>query len=200
MPITDILARNANLYGPEISLVERDPAHQTRREITWDAFDRQANQVANALIKRGIRKNDKVVHLMMNCLEWLPIYFGILRTGAWVVPLNFRFNSEDIQYCTSLAEAKALIVKTGSRGAKVHHADGSVQEVPGFPVEVVNILGAGDAFAAGFIYGYLKGWDLYKSCRMGNACGAHVVTQLGCANFTPYEKDILEFIESKGGF
>ena len=95
---------------------------------------------------------------------------------------------------------EALIVKTGSRGAVVHKADGSVEEVPGFPVEVVNILGAGDAFAAGFIYGYLKGWNLYQSCRMGNACGAHVVTQLGCANFTPYEKDILEFIESKGGF
>ena len=95
---------------------------------------------------------------------------------------------------------EALIVKTGSRGAMVYQADGSNVEVPGFPVEVVNILGAGDAFAAGFIYGYLKGWDLYKSCRMGNACGAHVVTQLGCANFTPYEKDILEFIESKGGF
>jgi len=94
----------------------------------------------------------------------------------------------------------ALIVKTGSRGANVYLPDGSVQEVPGFPVEVVNILGAGDAFGAGFIYGYLKGWDLYKCCRMGNACGAHVVTQLGCANFTPYEKDILEFIESKGGF
>ena len=95
---------------------------------------------------------------------------------------------------------EALIMKTGSRGALVYRADGSKTEVPGFPVEVVNILGAGDAFAAGFIYGYLKGWDLYLSCRMGNACGAHVVTQLGCANFTPYEKDILEFIESKGGF
>jgi 5-dehydro-2-deoxygluconokinase len=95
---------------------------------------------------------------------------------------------------------EALIMKTGSRGALVYRADGSKTEVPGFPVEVVNILGAGDAFAAGFIYGYLKGWDLYKSCRMGNACGAHVVTQLGCANFTPYEKEILEFIESKGGF
>ena len=94
----------------------------------------------------------------------------------------------------------ALIVKTGSRGAIVYRPDGSVQTVPGFPVEVVNILGAGDAFAAGFIYGYLKDWDLYKCCRMGNACGAHVVTQLGCANFAPYEKDILEFIESKGGF
>lgn len=94
----------------------------------------------------------------------------------------------------------ALIVKTGSRGAVVYLPDGTVQEVPGFPVEVINILGAGDAFAAGFIYGYLKGWDWYKCCRMGNACGAHVVTQLGCANFTPYEKEILAFIESRGGF
>ncbi|RIH65854.1 5-dehydro-2-deoxygluconokinase [Mariniphaga sediminis] len=94
----------------------------------------------------------------------------------------------------------ALIVKTGSRGAVVYLPDGTVQKVPGFPVEVVNILGAGDAFAAGFIYGYLKGWDWYKCCRMGNACGAHVVTQLGCANFTPYEKEILAFIESRGGF
>ncbi len=94
----------------------------------------------------------------------------------------------------------ALIVKTGSRGAVIHLPDGTVTEVPGFPVEVVNILGAGDAFAAGFIYGYLKGWELYKCCRMGNACGAHVVTQLGCANFTPYEDEILRFIESRGGF
>ncbi len=94
----------------------------------------------------------------------------------------------------------ALIMKTGSRGAVVYLPDGTIQEVPGFPVDVLNILGAGDAFAAGFIYGFLKGWDWYKCCRMGNACGAHVVTQIGCANFTPYEKDILEFIETKGGF
>ena len=95
---------------------------------------------------------------------------------------------------------EALIMKNGSRGAVVYLPDKSSREVPGFPVEVVNILGAGDAFAAGFIYGYLKGWDWYKCCRMGNACGAYVVTQLGCANFTPYEEEILTFIESKGGF
>ena len=94
----------------------------------------------------------------------------------------------------------SLIIKTGSRGAVVYLPDGTIQEVPGFPVEVVNVLGAGDAFGAGFIYGFLKGWDLYKCCRMGNACGAHVVTQLGCANFNPYEKEILAFIESRGGF
>ena len=85
---------------------------------------------------------------------------------------------------------EALIMKTGSRGAKIYLPDGTSQEVPGFPVKVLNILGAGDAFAAGFIYGLLKGWDLFKSCRMGNACGAWVVTKLGCANFNPYEKDV----------
>ncbi len=109
MIITEILSRNARMYGQEIALIERDPAQNARKEITWEAFDQQANQVATALIKRGIQKNDKVVHLMMNSLEWLPIYFGILRTGAWVVPLNFRFNAEDIEYCTDIAEAKAFV-------------------------------------------------------------------------------------------
>ncbi|MBI9064299.1 MAG: 5-dehydro-2-deoxygluconokinase [Marinilabiliaceae bacterium] len=98
------------------------------------------------------------------------------------------------------SKAKVLIMKTGSKGSQVYLPDGTVTEVPGFPVEVLNILGAGDAFAAGFIYGYLKGWDWYKCCRIGNACGAHVVTQLGCANFTPYEEEILNFIEAQGGF
>ena len=95
---------------------------------------------------------------------------------------------------------KVLIVKRGEKGASVHLPDGRVQDVPGFPVEVYNILGAGDAFAAGFIYGYLNGWDWYKSTRMGNACGAIVVTRHGCANFMPYEKETLDFIAEKGGF
>ncbi len=70
----------------------------------------------------------------------------------------------------------------------------------GFPVEVFNVLGAGDAFAGGFLYGYLKGWDLYRSARMGNACGAIVVTRHGCANFMPYEEEALRFVEERGGF
>jgi len=46
---------------------------------------------------------------MINCLEWLPFYFGILRTGAWAVPLNFRFTADDIKYCADIAEAKAIV-------------------------------------------------------------------------------------------
>lgn len=109
MIITEILARNARMYGEEIALVEREPARNLRRSMTWKAFDDAANKVANALIAKGVKQGDKVIHLMMNCLEWLPAYFGILRTGAWAVPLNFRFTAEDIRYCAGIAEAKAIL-------------------------------------------------------------------------------------------
>ena len=95
---------------------------------------------------------------------------------------------------------EALVVKRGAQGATVHLRNGEVTEVPGFPVEIYNVLGAGDAFASGFIYGRLKGWDWYKSARMGNACGAIVVTRHGCANFMGYEDEVLEFVEARGGF
>jgi 5-dehydro-2-deoxygluconokinase len=95
---------------------------------------------------------------------------------------------------------EALVVKRGAKGSSVFLNSGEVIDVPGFPVEVVNVLGAGDAFASGFIYGYLKGWDWYKCCRMGNACGAILVTKPGCSNFNPTLEEALAFISEKGGF
>ncbi|MFS4456134.1 5-dehydro-2-deoxygluconokinase [Maribacter sp. 2304DJ31-5] len=93
-----------------------------------------------------------------------------------------------------------LIVKRGEDGATIYRSNGEKEDVPGFPVEVLNVLGAGDAFAGGFLYGILQGWDLYKACRMGNASGAQVVTKNGCANFMPTLEESLKFIEEKGGF
>ncbi|MDH3566483.1 MAG: acyl--CoA ligase, partial [Desulfobacteraceae bacterium] len=110
MLITEILARNARMYGLETALIEREPAKNRRQDITWKEFDHQANQVAQSLISRGISKGDRVVHLMTNCIEWLPIYFGILRTGAWAVPLNFRFEAKIIRHCAKIAEPKAMIL------------------------------------------------------------------------------------------
>lgn len=129
MPITKYLEDNAKNYGDEICLVELNPAMEEtrrvtwreyeliepsravayRREITWGVFDEKANRFANLLISRGIKKNDKVAILLMNCLEWLPIYFGVLKAGAIAVPLNFRYSSEEIEYCVKLAEADILI-------------------------------------------------------------------------------------------
>jgi len=129
MPITELLERNAGLYGNDIALVEvnpeitevrrvtwkdyeliePNPLCHYRREITWKVFDEKANRFANLLLERGVKKGDKVGILLMNCLEWLPIYFGILKTGALAVPLNFRYTPDEIKYCLDLAEVDVLM-------------------------------------------------------------------------------------------
>src|SRR6059036_511268 len=93
----------------------------------------------------------------------------------------------------------ALVLKRGARGATVLRAQSPPADVAPFPIEVLNVLGAGDAFASGFLYGYLQGWPLERAARMGNACGAIVVTRHGCANFMPYEREAIDFIEERGG-
>ncbi len=128
MPITDLLERNSKLYGEETALVEINPEIQEpqrvtwkeysliqptsalpyRREITWSVFDEKANRVAHMLLGRGIRKGQKVAVLLMNCLEWLPIYFGILKAGAIAVPLNFRYTADEIVYCVKKADVDVL--------------------------------------------------------------------------------------------
>ncbi len=94
---------------------------------------------------------------------------------------------------------QAVIEKIGAEGARIHLRDGEVIDAPGFPVEVTNILGAGDAFGGGFLYGLVKGWGWYKSARLGNACGAIVVTEHGCANFMPTLSEVEAFVEPYGG-
>ena len=128
MPITDLLERNAKLYGNEVALVEINPEIKEeqrvtwkeyeliqptsrsfyRRQITWGVFDEKANRVANMLRDRGIAKGQKCAILLMNCLEWLPIYFGIMKAGALAVPLNFRFTGEEIKYCLDASDADVL--------------------------------------------------------------------------------------------
>ena len=81
--IGEMLARNARMVPDGLALVERIPGEKKRTEITWKQFDEGANRFANVLIRKGIKKGDKVVHLMMNSIDWLVAYFGIIRTGAW---------------------------------------------------------------------------------------------------------------------
>ena len=129
MVITDLLEKNAKLHPDEVALVEINPANQPnpnttwrefslieatpgekyRREMTWKEFDTKANRFANLLMTRGIKKGDKVAILLMNCLEWLPVYFGILKTGALAVPMNYRYTGEEIKYCAELADVSVLI-------------------------------------------------------------------------------------------
>ncbi len=109
MLITEILARNARMYADEVALIEREPSRHHRAEITWREFDAQSNRLAQALVAHGIQKGAKVAQLMTNCLEWLPVYFGILRSGALAAPLNFRFDADSILRCIRTAGARVLI-------------------------------------------------------------------------------------------
>ena len=92
-----------------------------------------------------------------------------------------------------------LVEKRGKEGCRVHGADGTAMDVPGFPVKIQNILGAGDAFGAGFLYGYVKGWDLYKAARLGNACGAIVASRHGCSISMPTYEEVMSFVKERGG-
>jgi len=98
------------MYPNDTALIELKPSQRIRKEITWKEFDERVNRIANALIERGIKKGDRVIHWMMNSINWLEAYFGIIRTGAWAVPLNFRFTSQDLKYCADIAEATAMIL------------------------------------------------------------------------------------------
>jgi len=128
MPITELLSRNATYFKNEVALVEINPAVNAprvtwreysliessrggafRKEMSWGDFEKKACRFANLLLTRGIKKGDKVALLLMNCLEWLPIYFGVLKTGALVVPLNYRYTADEIRYCLELADVDALV-------------------------------------------------------------------------------------------
>lgn len=148
MPVTELLERNARLYPDEVSLVELNPDEkdnrrmtwkeyeliepsryaQARREITWKQFDDKANRFANTLLEKGVKKGDKIAILMYNCLEWLPIYFGILKTGAIAVPLNFRYDADEILYCVELADVSILVFGPEFIGRIETHADRLCQE------------------------------------------------------------------------
>ena len=129
MPITDFLERNAKEFGDEVclveinpelkekhaltwkdySLVEVTPYEEHRREMTWREFDEKANRFANLLLSKGLRRGEKVGILLMNCLEWLPVYFGVLKAGGIAVPLNYRYTADEIKYCLDLADVTVLV-------------------------------------------------------------------------------------------
>ncbi len=148
MPITEFLRRNAQLYPDEVSLVEINPEIKEehgvpwreyqlvetkpnagyRREMTWMDFECQSNRFANLLTVKGVKKGDKVAILLMNCMEWLPIYFGILKAGALAVPLNYRYTADEIKYCLELADVTKLVFGSEFIG-RVESVYGTVPKV-----------------------------------------------------------------------
>ncbi len=171
MIITDFLEKNARLYGSETALVEINPSEERdkavtwwdfnliesagqdapyRRELSWRDFDRRANRFANLLLSRGLKRGAKVAILLMNCLEWLPVYFGILKAGCIAVPMNFRYASDEIKYCLELADVEVLVFgpEFVSRMDAISHEIPKVKTLffvggngPAYTEDCLNLLG-----------------------------------------------------------
>jgi len=129
LPITEYLVNNAVNFKNDTALVEINPeveeksrmtwreysliepsnTNSLRKEMTWGEFDKKANRFSNLLLSRGIKKGDRVAILLMNSIEWLPVYFGILKAGALAVPLNYRYTAEEIKYCLKLSDSSVLV-------------------------------------------------------------------------------------------
>ena len=88
----------------------------------------------------------------------------------------------------------ALVIKRGAQGVSIYCGDETIH-VAGFPVEILNSVGAGDAFASGLIYARSEGWDWGRAGQFANACGAIMVTRHGCAKSMPYQDEVHKFIE-----
>ncbi len=199
MTIVHLLERNAKEYAHDVALVEInpeqpetrkmtwheyelvEPTHRVRsyrREITWEVFNEKANRLANMLKQNGIGKGKKVAILLMNCIDWLPIYFGILKAGALAVPLNFRYSSDEIDYCLDLAEADVLIFGTEFVGRVEAVADKISKNC------TLIYLGAGcPAFADDYNDLISECSGIYPECELTEADDAAIYFSSGTTGF-----------------
>jgi long-chain acyl-CoA synthetase len=109
MTVVDLVARNARMYPKGVAFVEVRPVSNARKEVCWGEFDERMNRIAQVLAAKGIKKGVKVALLGRNSVAWLETFFGIMATGAWAVPLNFRFTDQDIKYCADIAEPSLFL-------------------------------------------------------------------------------------------
>ncbi len=172
-------SRSATMFGAEL-------AQQVGTEVVFD-IDFRPDQwpdprAFGVVVRSALRAVDSVIGTDDEINATLITDTSQMSlTHSQVSDTKVEGGSEEaIKLMLSLGP-KALLQKRGAEGVRVHlkQADGSIEQIdaPGFAVDIHNILGAGDAFGAGFIYGYVQGWDWYKAARLGNACGAIVVTQ-----------------------
>lgn len=109
MNLVDLVYKNARTYPDEPAFVELRPLSKLRKGVTWKEFSHRTNRLANALASRGIKRGERAFLLGRNSLQWVEAFFSVIKLGAWITPLNFRFTEENVKYCGRVAEPSAFI-------------------------------------------------------------------------------------------
>lgn len=99
LTLSDAIATHARLMPKKIG------ARDSRRSLTYTAWNERASRLADALLNSGLKTGDRVGLLAYNCLEWMEIYVALARAGLVAVPVNFR--SLDLKLLTSLTMLKS---------------------------------------------------------------------------------------------
>ncbi|AXE90219.1 5-dehydro-2-deoxygluconokinase [Streptomyces sp. Go-475] len=145
-------------------------------------------------------------------LDWRPMFWGDPEEARPYYREALRHatvavgNLDECEIATGVREPQACadalleagvelaVVKQGPKGVLAVHRDGTRAEVPPVPVEVVNGLGAGDAFGGSLCHGLLAGWDLERTMRHANAAGALVASRLACSSAMPTESEVEDLL------
>lgn len=194
-------SRSATMFAAEM-------AHQTGAQVVFDIDFRPDQWHDPRAFGMAVRSTLRLVDIVIGTED--EINAAMLSDPQQISLTHSQVSdtrvSGDIDWAVASLLSlgpQAVLQKRGAEGVRIHLAqeDGSTRQidVPGFPVTVHNILGAGDAFAAGFLCGHVKGWGWTRAARLGNACGAIVVMAHGCANFMPTYGEVMAFVGERGG-
>lgn len=177
-------------------------SHEPGRSATMFAAERASAAGAEVLVDLDYRADQWTTAAEYSATVQRLLHHASIAVGTEEEVIAAAADRELARGVATLLSGgpRALVVKHGARGATIHERGGNARHVTAFPVEVLNVLGAGDAFASGLICGLRRGWPLDRAVRMGNAAGAIVVTRHGCANFMPTEAELEEFVQSRGGW
>ncbi|MCL6731002.1 5-dehydro-2-deoxygluconokinase [Streptomyces neyagawaensis] len=160
----------------------------------------------------ALKARDKAAGTTVFDLDWRPMFWRDPETARPYYAEALRHstvavgNLDECEVATGVREPRACaealleagvelaVVKQGPKGVLAVHRDGTVAEVPPVPVEVVNGLGAGDAFGGSLCHGLLRGWDLERIMRYANAAGALVASRLACSSAMPTAGEVEELL------
>ncbi|MFJ7588102.1 5-dehydro-2-deoxygluconokinase [Streptomyces sp. NPDC097617] len=198
----------------EIAVDEVDLAAVRAARVFWmtgtGLSEEPSREATLAALEARARTGTTVFDLDWRPMLWRekpePFYERALRSATVAVG-----NVEECAIATGESDphaaARALleagvelaVVKRGPQGVLAVHRDGTALEVPPVPVEVVNGLGAGDAFGGALCHGLLAGWELETVMRYANAAGAIVASRLACAAAMPFSHEVEEVVGRAGG-
>lgn len=183
------------------------PAATAQARILWCTLTGLSEQPSRAAHEEAWRLRERSRHTVID-LDYRPMFWadeGVARAAAAVALEASTIavgNREECRVAVGEEDperaARALlergvevaIVKQGRQGVLAMTVDERV-EVPAYDAEVVNGLGAGDAFGGALCHGLLSGWDLRRTMDVANAAGAYVAGRLECARAMPTERDVL---------